>query len=75
VIAIAGIRFTIINEIRIHETTMSANAGMIGGITIGPIVADSTLSMPEQLVICRGGNSEMIEADREPPTMHWRVAW
>jgi len=75
VIAIAGIRFTIIKEIRIRETIRRAITGTIGGITIGPIVAAPTLSISEQLVICRGGNSEMIEESLELPTTHWHVVW
>jgi hypothetical protein len=54
---------------------MHVSAGMIGAITIGPIVAGPTLSIPEQLVTCRGGNSEMIEDGLELPTIHWRAVW
>ena len=71
---IAGIRFTIINEIRTRETTKRV-AGMIDGTdttTIGIIFAATIRQTTAALVTSHGMNGEVIADTLGPPTIGWR---
>jgi hypothetical protein len=74
VIAIAGLRFTIIKEIRIRETTRRATAGMAGMTMTGTIFAATILHTTAPSHLCPPGISEAPEEGFVPQMMHWHIA-